>query len=809
MFIRPPSLRALRGMMGRQGFGSLVALGLVLLAVVPVAARGESAPVPSPAWDAPPSPAAFVPFSSNVRVNSGGTGYNFQVEPTMAVNSQGRIFVGWKEAITHNGGGRRVAFSYSSDDGASWAPNILMDLLAYGLQSDPWLTVTTGDRVDFSRIAYDSPTSPGGIVISNTTDGGTWGTPLLLDDAPNFADKQSHATDPAGNLYMVWNSDATSGSSYQLMFARSNDGGATWTPKVRVPDSTNGHLGGFVQVAPNGTVLVTWWSWANVNVWFDRSTDGGATWGTDVRVNDIPGSADSPLASDPPVLPAMAVAANGTIYVVWNDYRNGRPSGAPNGDFDIMFSRSTDLGATWSPARQLNDDTTTARQWMPDLAVDPFGGVHVAWMDDRLGEHNVFYVNSTDGGTTWGPNVRVSQVGTPLTFTRPGDYLALESDPQGNIVVVWTDGRGADLDVYFARLERTIAYTVGTVPSGRDVVVDGQSFTTPVTLDWLPGSSHTIATASPQPGAAGIRYVFDSWSDGGGQGHAVIAPQTNGGVVASFRTEYLATISTTPGLEVIVDNRTFVDAMSEWWLEGTQHTVRAPSPQQTAPGVRHLFTGWSDGGPAQNRTETATAPITLAAAYDTQYELSIVSPHGTPTGAGWYNASTEAIIAVENLVAGTPGTRFAFVDWTGGATAGTPSAVVVMDGPKAVTARWRTEYLLTIQSTYGTPTGAGWYGEGETANVTINATVAVNGTTYRFAGWAGDASGTNATVGVRMDGPKTIRAEWEEVVPEPPTQTSMEWGLWLVLLGVAFLLIVAFLWRRRRKKEEPPPQASP
>src|SRR3990172_7081659 len=337
---------------------SIVLLAVLATALLPL----------SRAADLEPPTALDAPFSPNVRVNSGNPTYLYQVEPTMAINSQGRIFVGWKEAFTHNGGGQRVSFSYSTDGGATWAPNVFMPLLTYGMQSDPWLTVTGDDRVFFSRIAYDGTTVPGGIVLSETSDGVSWGPSRLLDDAPRFADKQTHANDAAGNVYMVWNSDDVGAGLYQLYFSRSDDAGVSWTPKVLVPDTANGHLGWFVKVHPTGAVLAAWWSWANQNVWFDRSLDGGVTWGTDVRVNDISGSADSPLTSDPPVLPAMAVAPNGTIYVVWEDYRNARPGGTPNGNTDIMFSRSSDGGVTWSAARRLNDDATTARQWMPDLA---------------------------------------------------------------------------------------------------------------------------------------------------------------------------------------------------------------------------------------------------------------------------------------------------------------------------------------------------------------------------------------------------------------------------------------------------------
>ena len=785
-------------------------LGILVVALlsapVPASAGG---PAPSPASAPGPAPAAYVPFSPNIRVNSVNFGgFNYQVEPTMVINSTGTIFVGWKEAFTHNGGGQRVGFSYSTTGGDTWAPNILMPLATLSLQSDPWLTVTRDDRVFFSRIEYDGTSFPGGIAITNTTDGVAWGTTWFLDDTPRFADKQSHANDAAGNVYMVWNSDS---SNYELVFSRSNDGGRTWTPRLRIADFLTGSLGGIVKVAPDGTVLATWWSWLTDDVWFDRSFDGGATWGADIRVNNVPGSAESPLPTDPPVLPAMAVAPNGTVYIVYEDYRNGRPGGNPNGDMDIFFARSADGGTTWSPGVRLNDDTTTARQWMPDFAVDPFGGIHVAWEDDRTGAHNIFYTNSTDGGTTWSPNIPVTTASTPLTYTRPGDYLAIESDPWGNICVVWTDGRGTDLDIYFAKLPRSIRHTVDTVPSGLIVAVDGQQYNAPASFSWAPGSRHEIQAPSPQPVTAQTRRVFASWSDGGGVVHTVTAQNAETTFAATFRTEHLVTVRSAPvPLTLLVDGASILQSTDYWWAEGSPHVLSVPSPQAGAmAGERYTFRAWSDGLP-RNHTVAPVAPAAFEADFQRQFLLTVRSPRGTPTGGGWYNASDVATFSVADEVAGGTGTRYLFASWSGDSTAATAAASLPMDGPRTATATWRTEHLLTIISPHGTPQGAGWHADGSQVTASIEDTVTESGTTYRFAGWTGDATEPSSLVLVTMDRPKTLTAAWE-VVPATggPTGVALDplpWILVIAVLAVAIFLVI--VWRRRRRKDDearPPP----
>jgi len=132
-----------------------------------------------------------------------------------------------------------------------------------------------------------------------------------------------------------------------------------------------------------------------------------------------------------------------------------------------------------------------------------------------------------------------------------------------------------------------------------------------------------------------------------------------------------------------------------------------------------------------------------------------------------------------------------------------------MDGPKTVVAMWRTEHLLTILSDHGDPQGGGWHTENEAVAVSVESTITANGSTYRFTGWSGDATSSDASVSVTMDGPKTIRASWEAVPPSQGVLGSLL--VWLVLIAVLILIIVFFLWRRRRREEEPPaaPPESP
>jgi hypothetical protein len=89
--------------------------------------------------------------------------------------------------------------------------------------------------------------------------------------------------------------------------------------------------------------------------------------------------------------------------------------------------------------------------------------------------------------------------------------------------------------------------TIATVPAGLSLTVDGTNYTAPAAFAWVPDSSHLINTASPQLSGDGrTRYLFDTWSDGGAQGHSITAPLAGATNTARFSTNYLLDITVAP-----------------------------------------------------------------------------------------------------------------------------------------------------------------------------------------------------------------------------------------------------------------------
>jgi hypothetical protein len=218
---------------------------------------------------------------------------------------------------------------------------------------------------------------------------------------------------------------------------------------------------------------------------------------------------------------------------------------------------------------------------------------------------------------------------------------------------------------------------------------------------------------------------------------------------------------------------------------GLTHNLEMPSVIDIGKGTRYVFTSWDDGETSASRA--ISRPGVYTANYKTQYQLTINSVYGQPEGEGWYDSGSTATISTASVEEGP--IRRIFTGWSGDFTGEAETASVTMDSPKTVTANWRTDYLLTINSTYGQPEGAGWYESGSMATISV---VPAQGIIIRriFTGWSGDFTATTATTSVTMNSPKTITADWRTDYIQ----------LYILIAGIVVLAGVIITIVRRRQK---------
>jgi M6 family metalloprotease-like protein len=135
------------------------------------------------------------------------------------------------------------------------------------------------------------------------------------------------------------------------------------------------------------------------------------------------------------------------------------------------------------------------------------------------------------------------------------------------------------------------------------------------------------------------------------------------------------------------------------WTVGSTHDLGVQPVTGVGYGVRYVFVQWSDGSESASKNVKVTQSATYVAKLKVEYLLTVNSPYGNPEGAGWREKGSLATFSVaspshaEGLL-GVLGGKYVFDHWSGDSTVTTSSASVVMDGPRAVTAEWRTDNTM-------------------------------------------------------------------------------------------------------------------
>lgn len=171
--------------------------------------------------------------------------------------------------------------------------------------------------------------------------------------------------------------------------------------------------------------------------------------------------ADSPLPANSPNL---MLGPDGTLHAIWNDLRDG-------GSGRLYYSRSTDAGLIWAPPR----DVTGAHARKVggfSFGLDLQNRLHLAW---HYGDPSadtipteVYYLRSTDGGDTFGVRQKLNQGGGHAAFPR----FTIEGTDGNLIAIAWRDNRAnPDWDTYVAVSTdggQTFTERVGAATPARD-----------------------------------------------------------------------------------------------------------------------------------------------------------------------------------------------------------------------------------------------------------------------------------------------------------------------------------------------------
>jgi len=244
--------------------------------------------------------------------------------------------------------------SSSHDGGASFSSVKINSNAKLGWSLAAGGTVASNGSAYFAWAGYESNGGAKGKVnlfVSRSSDGGaTWTTKQIdVSESPPdcsafkcgwayLGPQMTIASDASDILYVLWNAGSVARGPERVYFAKSSDGGSTWSPKQELSTAPAGVHHAFPAIVARGTgdVRVSWMDARSAspvggmdrwNVYYRSSSNGGSAWSAEADIS-TPVSGYPYIFSDGFRFPfgdyyEMDVDERGVTHLVWgegNDY---------------------------------------------------------------------------------------------------------------------------------------------------------------------------------------------------------------------------------------------------------------------------------------------------------------------------------------------------------------------------------------------------------------------------------------------------------------------------------------------------------
>lgn len=283
----------------------------------------------------------------------------------------------------------------------------------------------------------------------STDDGVSWSAqrPLaatLLNSQPDLA------TNGTGVWIAAWASAGHFGGDRDILFSTRQGTSAPWT--AFAPIASNAATDEAVDLWPH-LVHAGQQSW--VIVWEAKHTGNSPPLGPDRDLLFSRTTDDGTTWTEPQPLhsnaatdsrddgsPSIASNGNGNLVAVWSSSEN--LGGTLGTDNDILFVRSSNAGATWTDPAPLDSAASSDadQDLLPSIATDGAGTFVTTWRSSEGSSDRIAFSVSSDEGASWG---------TRQLLPSQGGRTATGSSVQGNSDGVWMavwDSRQVGGDVF-------------------------------------------------------------------------------------------------------------------------------------------------------------------------------------------------------------------------------------------------------------------------------------------------------------------------------------------------------------------------
>jgi phosphatidylethanolamine-binding protein (PEBP) family uncharacterized protein len=419
--------------------------------------------------------------------------------PQIAIGVDGSINVVWQDTV---GVQSVIRFSRSADHGANFFPAPTHVSTDVGNSTSPQIALDSSGNINIAWVD-DSPGNFAIFFARSTDKGATFpSVKNISNSAGDTSGSPQVGTDASGNILVAWQKNLLSTIDHDIYFARSSDGGATFSPVPPRNVSNSANAGDsmfpWMTVDTSGDINLGWQyrSAGKAHIVFARSADAGATFPTQNLSNDSNSSIGVQIAAD----------QNGNLDVVWSDdtlmpglnqifFRrfsdpktvNQAPVANAGPDQTLPSAGPAGTPVTLNGSASKDPDGDTLKfQWKDEnnnvvgnsaiVSVTVLTGVHTFTLTvtdpGGLSSSAVTHVTILNGPpvANAGPNQTVQcagHAGTPVTLNG-----SKSSDPDGDTLsFVWMDaggnvvGRAATVQLTVAMGTHTFTLTV-TDPGG-------------------------------------------------------------------------------------------------------------------------------------------------------------------------------------------------------------------------------------------------------------------------------------------------------------------------------------------------------
>ncbi|HEY3236058.1 MAG TPA: sialidase family protein, partial [Polyangiaceae bacterium] len=229
-------------------------------------------------------------------------------------------------------------------------------------------------------------------------------------EKPLYTNNGFYGIAAAGSrVHLIWGKDP-------LQYSLSSDEGVNFGAPVTLESSGELHPTGPI-VAQGSDIYVVFFRYVKTatdwccprdlgDLYLRRSQDGGTTWQPEQRLTTSGSAFRYDLA-----------ASGSNVHLVWADYRSS--------DWEIYYLQSSDNGANWASEVKLVANPTKAVEMGRPQIASQGNNLHVTWEDSRdFGAScftipncpEIYYKRSTDGGASWGSDVRITYDGAGGSF---------------------------------------------------------------------------------------------------------------------------------------------------------------------------------------------------------------------------------------------------------------------------------------------------------------------------------------------------------------------------------------------------------